>query len=91
MAALVTKWQGILSTSLLLCLCVVTAPLSAAAVLLATLRTGLRVQSHVEADDVAQKGRKTALINGGRMQKSLFVARALSKRGFRVVLVEERG
>jgi hypothetical protein len=35
--------------------------------------------------------RPTALVNGGRMQKSLYVVRALAAQGYRVVLVEERG
>lgn len=33
----------------------------------------------------------TALVNGGRMQKSIYVARALAANGYRVILVEERG
>lgn len=31
------------------------------------------------------------MVNGGRMQKCLFVSRALAKQGFRVVVVEEEG
>lgn len=89
----VTSTQGVLSTSLLLCLCLLTAPLSAIAVALATLRTTLKGREAEENRSLIgdQRRRRTALVNGGRMQKSLFVARALAKRGFRVVLVEERG
>lgn len=35
--------------------------------------------------------RPTALVNGGRMQKAVYVVRALARQGYRVVLVEERG
>jgi hypothetical protein len=35
--------------------------------------------------------KRVALINGGRMQKSLYVARALHEIGYRVILVEEKG
>jgi hypothetical protein len=35
--------------------------------------------------------KKTALVNGGRMQKSIYVARALAKAGYKVILVEEKG
>ncbi|CAD6891401.1 unnamed protein product [Tilletia caries] len=38
-----------------------------------------------------EKRRRVALVNGGRMQKSLYVVRALASQGYRVVLVEERG
>ncbi|CAD6972993.1 unnamed protein product [Tilletia controversa] len=34
---------------------------------------------------------RVALVNGGRMQKSLYVLCALARQGYRVVLVEERG
>lgn len=39
----------------------------------------------------AGDGRPTVLINGGRMQKCLYMARAFAKRGYRVVVVEEQG
>lgn len=35
--------------------------------------------------------RRVALINGGRMQKSIYIARALSASGYKVILAEERG
>ncbi|CAD6961427.1 unnamed protein product, partial [Tilletia controversa] len=34
---------------------------------------------------------RVALVNGGRMQKSLYVVRALARQRYRVVFVEERG
>ncbi|UZJ51515.1 hypothetical protein CBS101457_000835 [Exobasidium rhododendri] len=48
---------------------------------------------HVSVHNASSRHRHkpTALVNGGRMQKSIFVARALSQKGYRVVLVEEKG
>ena len=78
-----TPAQAALSYSLLLALSLVTAPFSLIAVLLARLfrRSG---------PSLTRNG-KTVLINGGRMQKSIFIAKAMAAKGYRVIMAEERG
>lgn len=34
---------------------------------------------------------RTVLVNGGRMQKCIYVIRALARQGYRVILVEQSG
>ncbi|KAK0526495.1 hypothetical protein OC834_004787 [Tilletia horrida] len=69
-------------------------PITLLQVLLARLSTSQVARDDAQASKsgIAKDGeRRVALVNGGRMQKSLYVVRALARQGYRVVLVEERG
>ncbi|KAK0543605.1 hypothetical protein OC846_006361, partial [Tilletia horrida] len=88
--------HGILACLALTLLSIALLPISISQVTLALIRQR-RLSSGPKLSQ-AQKsriehGRPTgvALVSGGRMQKSLFVVRALAARGYRVILVEERG
>lgn len=97
-----TRLQSLLSSLLLLALSALTLPITAGVVLYALL-SKQRQEEHTlgkkdsfkaanglaNGQGLSARSRPTALINGARMQKSLFLARALSAQGFRVVLVEE--
>ncbi|CAO1638853.1 unnamed protein product [Sympodiomycopsis kandeliae] len=81
-----TRVQSHLSSFLLIGLSLSLAPLSAF-ITAWTLFTRKRIGRDKQGSD----SRPTAMVNGGRMQKCLFVSRALAKQGYRVVVVEEEG
>ncbi|PWN43919.1 hypothetical protein IE81DRAFT_287884 [Ceraceosorus guamensis] len=91
--------QGVLTCFCLVALSLCLAPLTIAQCVFVYLRT-----QHRSNGDAAQARRSAgrngredasqgpiALVNGGKMQKALYVVRALHRQGYRVVLVEERG
>lgn len=77
--------QSALSSLLLIWLSAVTAPWTA------VFTAWGMLTSRGSAVTNKESRRGTALVNGGRMQKSLFIARALARQGWRVVVVEEQG
>ncbi|CAO1615190.1 unnamed protein product [Parajaminaea phylloscopi] len=79
--------QALVASIALVWLTVVLAPLSA-------IFTLLSLRGHDKPllpRGPATRGAPTVLVNGARMQKSLFIARALARQGWRVVVIEERG
>lgn len=84
--ALPTRLQGLASTVLLLWLSLALAPVSALFTVLSLRSNGKPIVAKT-----ASPSAPTALVNGARMQKSLYIARALARQGWRVVVVEERG
>ena len=81
--------HALVSCSLLVAVSAVVFPLSLLAAVLGYVKytvSSFRTRTHLES-----KRKRTALINGGRMQKSIFVARALKQKGYRVIVVEEKG
>ncbi|KAE8269792.1 hypothetical protein A4X09_0g2556 [Tilletia walkeri] len=97
------KQHGPVACLLLTLLSLALLPLTAIQVLRSLLSRprasfGINVGPNVRATEsksvessTAESPRRVALVNGGRMQKSLYVVRALAQQGYRVVLVEERG
>lgn len=78
--------QSVASTTLLLILCAVTAPIS---LVVATI---LRIRNDHAATSLHRQNSRdgqTVLVTGARTVKSLFLARVFWKAGYRVVLADE--
>lgn len=85
--ALPTRLQALVSSFLLVALSLYLAPLTA----LVTIWARLTAKKPAVGAAKGETKRPTVMVNGGRMQKCLFVSRALAKQGFRVIVVEEEG
>ncbi|EST07577.1 hypothetical protein PSEUBRA_002662 [Kalmanozyma brasiliensis GHG001] len=95
--------QSTLSTLLLLLLSLLFAPISFLISLFFSLthsasHTASNINSnrysvsrHANGHDLPTLSRRTVLVNGARMQKSLTICRTFARNGWNVVLVEEQG
>ncbi len=93
--ALPTWPQAILSSLLLLALSLSLLPLTLLASITAYARARFLLSGerwvHYARKDRPRHKAPIALVNGGRMQKALTVARALAQQGYVVIAVEEQG
>ena len=88
--------QVVVSSTLLLVLSIFLAPLSLLFIIPAYLSEASALIRPSESPrfarrTVSRKPAPVALVNGGRMQKALTVARALAQQGYTVIGVEESG